>query len=390
MDAFSTPPPAGTLTPTHCPNPACPFHQPRKGWRYKKAGSFLRQPRPSVGDEGANQPGPKEQVQRFRCLHCGRHFSASTYAVTYWLRLRHLLIPIAQLAVSGAGLRQIARSLGISHSTVGRHLARAARQCLLLHSNFLTDNPLDESVAVDGFETFEYSQAFPCHLHLAIGRESWLIQGFLDSPLRRKGRMTVRQKKERERLETTLGRPDPKAVETDMGLLIEELLDRVRPGQALHLFSDEHPAYARAIRRIEERRGIRIDHGTISSRAARTPQNPLFVINATDAFLRHSQANHRRETLAASKRRQMGIERLAVFMVWRNLIKRQFEDGRVESSAMLGGWTDRMWHWGMVFRRRLFRTHIILPRRWGEYYDRMVKTLIYGERQVVHACKYAH
>ena len=376
MDIFSTPAPSGTESPDHCPNEACPYHRPRPGWAYKKAGFFRR-----------SSDGRK--IQRFRCLECGRFFSSVTFATTYWLRLRHLLIPIAQLAVSGAGLRQIARTLGVSHSTVARHIGRAARHCLLLHSTFINRHPLTESCAVDGIETYEYSQYFPCHYHLASGRDSWLIHGFLDSPLRRKGRMTPRQKKIRALLEKKLGRPDPKAVEIDMGFLVEDLLDRVLEDRQLELHSDEHPAYKRAIDGIVSRRGDVLDHETISSKAARTSENPLFVINAFDSFLRHSQANHRRETIAASKRRQMGLERLAVFMVWRNLVKRRFENGPDESSAMVGGWTDRRWGWGDVFEGRLFLNHVQLPRRWDEYYWRRVKTLIYGDRQVEHRCKYA-
>ena len=166
--------------------------------------------------------------------------------------------------------------------------------------------------------------------------------------------------------------------------------DRVPKGRRLDLRSDEHPAYERAIKTIRNDLGDVIEVETISSRAARTSDNPLFVINATDAFLRHSQANHRRETMAASKRRQMGIERLAVFVVWRNLVKRRFENGPVESSAMVGGWADRMWSWGDVFRRRMFRREVMLPRRWDEYYERRVETRVYGPRQVWHGCKYAY
>jgi transposase-like protein len=376
MNVFSTPVPTGTDEPDRCPNEACPCHKPTKTWAYKKAGFFRR------SSDG-------RRIQRFRCLECGRYFSSVTFATTYWLRLRHLLIPIAQLAVSGAGLRQIGRTLGVSHSTVGRHIGRAARHCLLLHSTFLNRHPLTESVAVDGIETYEYSQYFPCHFHLAQGRDTWLIYGFLDSPLRRKGSMTPHQKRMRALLEEKLGRPDPKAVERDMGYLVEDLLDRVPKDRRLDLRSDGHPAYKRAIGRILGERGDVIYWDTISSRAARTSKNPLNVINATDSFLRHSQANHRRETIAASKRRQMGLERLAVFMVWRNLVKRRFENGPVESSAMVGGWAERMWGWGDVFVRRLFRSEVVLPRRWDEYYERRVRTLIYGDRQVLHTCKYA-
>jgi len=376
MDIFSTPPPTGTDSPGNCPNEACHAHRGRPGWSYKKAGFFRR-----------SSDGKK--IQRFRCLECGRFFSSVTFSTTYWLRLRHLLVPINQMAVSGAGLRQIARTLGVSHSTVMRHIGRAARHSLLLHSNFLAANPLKEAVAVDGIESYEYSQYFPCHYHLASGPDSWLLYGFLDSPLRRKGRMTPAQKKKRAQLEKRYGRPDPKAVERDMGLLVEEMLDRLSENRRLQLRSDEHPAYTRAIAGIVGRRGDVIDWGRTSSRAARTTANPLFVINATDMFLRHSQANHRRETIAASKRRQMGLERLAVFMVWRNLVKRRFENGPDESSAMVAGWTEQRWDWGEVFRGRLFVNHVQLPRRWDEYYWRRVKTVVYGDRQVEHRCKYA-
>ncbi len=38
------------------------------------------------------------------------------------------------------------------------------------------------------------------------------------------------------------GCPDPKAVEMDMGLLVEGLLDRVLEGRRLEFHSDEYPA----------------------------------------------------------------------------------------------------------------------------------------------------
>ena len=201
--------------------------------------------------------------------------------------------------------------------------------------------------------------------------------------------MTSAQRIRRGELEARLGRPDGKSVEVEMGNLLLDMLDRVSGGRRLEIHSDEHPAYKRAIRKLSRELGDVIVHKTVSSRAARTSSNRLFVINATDAFLRHSQSNHRRETISASKRRQMGLERLSLFVVWRNLVKRRFENGAVESSAMRGGWSDRLWSWGDVFRDRLFRNHIVLPRRWNEIYCRRVKTSAYGSRQVEHSCNYA-
>ena len=85
--------------------------------------------------------------------------------------------------------------------------------------------------------------------------------------------------------------------------------------QALELHSDEHPAYPRALRRLTD---WSIRHHRISSLAARTPQNPLFPVNLLDLLLRHNSANHKRETIAFSKRGQSAVERAALLLVWRN------------------------------------------------------------------------
>ena len=73
------------------------------------------------------------RIQRFRCPHCRRTFSAATFTTTYWLRLRHLFLAIGALSVEGGALRQITRLLHISRNTVLRHLARAGRHCLPFH-----------------------------------------------------------------------------------------------------------------------------------------------------------------------------------------------------------------------------------------------------------------
>jgi len=44
----------------------------------------------------------------------------------------------------------------------------------------------------------------------------------------------------------------------------------------------------------------------------------LFKINLPDTILRHGQANHKRETIAASKRRQGSSERMVIFLTWRD------------------------------------------------------------------------
>jgi len=368
-----------SFRPPHCPNRACPFYTPTRRWPYRREGFYAR----------ASSPAP---VQRFRCTHCGRKFSATTFSVSYYLKRPQLLPKVADLSVHGAGLRQIGRALAIPHATVALHLARAGRHCLLFHRRLLRSLPLTEPLVVDGFETFEFSQYFPFHLNLAAGAHSWFLYHFTDSPLRRKGRMRPAQKRRRAELEATLGRPDPKAVETGIVELLLPLLPLVPTPPAppcLVVHSDDHPAYPRALRRLHALSACpQIDHRITSSLVRRTQSNPLFPVNLADLLLRHCSANHRRETIAFSKRRQAALERLAVFTVWRNCIKWKREQKRGETAAMELGLLDRRWAWREVFRRRLFPRREELPDPWWSYYWRQVKTPAL-EKQTDHALGYA-
>lgn len=262
---------------------------------------------------------------------------------------------------------------------------------MLVHREMVKDRLGREPIVIDGFETFEYSQFFPFHLNLAVGSKSWFVYHFTDSPLRRKGTMTSDQRRRREDLERTLGRPDPKAVETGIVDLLRPLLVR-RTGSTLEFFlhSDDHPAYRMALRRLRHQPGVpSIRHQVTSSTRRRTTSNPLFPVNLADLLLRHGQAGHRRETIAFSKRRQGAIERLAIFTVWRNAVKRRREREAGMTAAIAAGILDRPWRWQDVFRARRFPTPRLLPGPWWAYYWRRVKTLPLGAGQTEHRLKYA-
>jgi hypothetical protein len=292
----------------------------------------------------------------------------------------------------GPGLRQSARILGTSHTTVSRLVERAGRHCSLFHRRLLRGALFLEPLVIDGFESFEFSQFFPFHANLAAGARSWFIYHFTDSPLRRKGAMSAAQRQRRAQLEHDLGRPDPKTVEQGIFALLRPLLTHV-PAPRLRLYSDDHPAYRRALRHLrrEAPQGLRIDHHVTPSTQRRTQSNPLFPVNLADLLLRHGCANHRRETIAFSKRRQAALERLAIFTVWRNCIKRRRErqPRSGPTAAMVAGLDHHPWTWRRVLGRRLFPAHAELPPEWEAYYWRQVKTLALGARQTVHARKYA-
>jgi transposase-like protein len=305
-----------------------------KPWRFKKKGFFYRDQKP-------------HRIQRYLCHHCGRNFSSQTFSTHYWLRRPDLLESLFYRLVACSGFRQIAREMHVSKTTIQRLSERLGRHCLLFHERLRPREAPSEPLVLDGFRTFEHSQYWPFDLNLLVGTSHY-VYGFNDAELRRSGTMRPSQRVKRAILEEKYGRPDPQATRKR----VEELLRRVLPpGSRTILRSDEHRAYPQAMRRIRNRT---FHHETTSSRVSRTAQNPLFPVNLADLLLRHSSANHKRETIAFSKRRQSALYRVAIWVVWRNYIKDRSENRRDGPPAKGLGLIRRAFDVNEILGERLF------------------------------------
>ncbi|MEZ5066379.1 MAG: hypothetical protein R3B81_16755 [bacterium] len=293
-----------------------------------------------------------------------------------------LLEVVFHRLVACSGYRQISRELGVAHTTVMRIAQRLARHCLLYHCHHARKLKISETVVVDGFETFAHSQFYPCHLNLAVGGGSHFTYSFTEAELRRKGRMTEWQRARRAELEALYGRPDPRAIEKSIATLVTTL--PVVSGTVLRVHSDEHRAYPRALQRVP----TPIEHSVTSSRVARVPSNPLFPVNLADLLLRHSSSNHKRETIAFSKTMQSVIDRLAIFVVWRNWAKSFSERLQDATPAMRIGLARKKHTLAEILDERHFVSRITLPVPWYGYYRRQVATRPRG-RGRPHRLRYA-
>jgi hypothetical protein len=325
------------------------------GWSWSHWGSYSRRCEPRV-------------IPRFRCGHCRSAFSSQTFSTTYYLKRPELLEPAFQRVIACSGYRQIAREAKCDPTSIMGQTARLGRHALLfLHANRPT-KPLTEPVVIDGFESFAFSQYHPLHLNLAVGDPSHFTYGFTLAELRRKGRMTSAQRRRRTWIEREFGRPSPKAVEDGM---VDLMRLAARGATEVTARSDEHPAYPRAFRRLT---GCAVHHECTPSVQARTPKNPLFPVNLIDLLLRHNSANHKRETIAFSKRHQSVIERAAILILWRNYMKQFSERNGGGTPAMRIGIRERPLTVKEVLKDRLFPTHVRLPQPWADYYLRKVPT----------------
>jgi transposase-like protein len=356
------------LRPPFCPTPQCDSRRNPQPWRFKKKGFFLRDLKP-------------QRIQRYLCLHCRRNFSSQTFATDYWLRRGDLLEPVFHRLVSCSGLRQIARESGVSHSTIRRLGERLGRHCLLFHETLRPKEVPTEPLVLDGFRTFEHSQYWPMDLNLLIGT-SHFVYGFNDAELRRSGTMRPSQRAKRQALEERFGRPDPQAARKQ----VEELLGRIVPqGAEATIRSDEHQAYPLAMKGLRDRR---FHHDATSSKLARTTSNPLFPVNLADLLLRHSSANHKRETIAFSKRRQGALYRAAIWTVWRNYIKSRSENRRDAPPATELGLIERALSVSGILAKRCFPDRVGIS-GWLEscYFGRIPTRAI--ANCVAHTARYA-
>jgi hypothetical protein len=293
------------------------------------------------------------------------------------MRRPDLLEPVFHGEVSGSGHRQIARQHGVSHATIQRCTERLGRHCILVHETFrrrARERLSSEPVVMDGLGTFAGGQYWPLEITGLIGAKSYYSHDFTVSEQRRSGSMTVSeqrrsgsmtdaQKRRRADYEKRLGRPDSRALLRDL----TDLLAASLPAEGrVELRTDDHKAYPRALRRLD---GPQVEHLTTSSKAPRTPKNPLFAVNTHHMFLRHSAANQKRETIAFSKRIQAVIYRHSIFQVWQNLVKPAAErDPARRTPAQRLGVSDRRWTIGELLAIRRLPTRTRLRKRVADSY----------------------
>ena len=355
------------FVPPHCPNPDCRHHADPEGWRYGPFGWFERKAKP-------------RRIRRFRCRTCRRTFSTQTFDPTYYLKRPELQAPLFEGLVACSGFRQLGRSLKASGVTMQRQSERLGRHSLLYLQSRGPRAPVTEPLVVDGLHSFEYSQYWPFELNVAVGGESGYTYAFTESELRRSGSMRPDQKRRRDELEARHGRPDPGATRKAIVALMKLACPKA---QDLRVLTDEHQDYPPAFRELPHR----IDHERYSSRRSRTFGNPLQAVDHLDRMFRHSGANHKRETIAFSKRRQNAMERAAVTITWMNFVKRRQEkDLDSPTPAQELGLTDHALGVAEILNRRLFVSLVPLPGPMKDVYWRRIPTrqIPNGRRHALH------
>src|SRR5262245_7144405 len=352
--------------PPFCPWPDCAGHgRSARAFRFDRHGSYSTARRP--------------KIPRFRCRICRRSFSRQSFATSYYLKRPELLVPAAAGLVAGSAHRQIARSLGCAPSTITRLSARLGRHALLLQALALEHlrGRLAEPVAADHFETFEFSQDCPFGVLTLVGSASWFVFGLDPAPHARAGKVTQMQAA---RLRTRPQRPRRGGYRGSFRRGLDLLLPLAPDGHGLVLACDGREQYLEAARVHRMRQRLRLEvhpnpvrgpKGTPRSPQARARDRALYPVDQLHALVRHTRADHKRETIAFGRRLNAIMERLFLMVAWRNFIKGRSERRPDPTTpAMRLALADRPWTWRRLLARRLFPGRVGLPRVWRDLYQR--------------------
>jgi len=156
------------------------------------------------------------------------------------------------------------------------------------------------------------------------------------------------------------------------------------------LHTDGHRAYRQGLAKHPQRNRFRHlifpnpprpHKGAPRSPEARERDSAMFAVDLLHGLLRHSNAHHRRETIAFGRRLNALMERAFVTVVWRNMVKACSErttERKKITPAMALGMTDAPWSWSKVLAQRLFPARLDLPPAWQTIYRRQITTAAVG------------
>jgi hypothetical protein len=258
---------------------------------------------------------------------------------------------------AGSAHRQISRSVHCAKTTVTRQAERLGRHAILFQARSLERlHQIREPIVHDHFETFIGRQDRALGIGTAVGSNSWFIYDVDPAPHRGSGR-----------------RAQPKDAPPSSGhrsyvasirRTLEALLSRVSAQDRLHGIVDGRVDYRAAVRTPAIRDRVRFSvhpnpkrgpKGSPRTAEAIARDAAMFPVDQLHQLIRHTCADHKRETISFGRRLESILGRAHLIAVWKNFIKSRSERKPDRTTpAMRLGLADSRWRWERVLTRRLF------------------------------------
>lgn len=320
--------PAMRFEPPFCPDSACPTRA-SAAFRWRRDGLFRRR-------------CDARRVQRFRCLVCGRRFSAQTFRLDFRQHRPRLNGAIFGALVSKVNHRQTARMLRTNRKTVERRVRawgpalREYHGCMLERAR--RRSGLHGPWTLDELETYEHDRRLqPVTLPILLHWRYSFILHAETAPLPARGRLSALDRKRKIARERQHG--PRRSGSNEAVARCFAAWRRVHGGGPAELVTDRKSSYPRLFRScFGAERGA---HLRVSSQEPRNRRNPLFTINHNLAMLREHVSRLARRTWAASKLRQRLDCHLWIWIAWRNYLRGITNRAKRTTPAMAIGLDDK-------------------------------------------------
>jgi hypothetical protein len=300
-----------------------------------------------------------KRIPRAKCNACGRTCSRQTFSTSYYLKRRDLPVQIAAGLVACSAHRQIARTARCSKTSVTRQAERLGRHAILFHARCLENLvKIGEPVVHDHHETFIGRQDHALGVGTAVGARSWFLYDLDPAPHKGSGRRPDRLSAPR----VSASAPYVRSI----GRTLRALLSKISASDRLELITDGRTDYQEAAKSHPQRvrlssypNPIRGAKGSSRSAEAIARDHAMFPVDSLHQMIRHSCADHKRETIAFGRRLESIVGRMQLMAVWKNFIKARSERKPDRTTpAMRLELADSRWEWERLFTRRLFPARI--------------------------------
>lgn len=287
---------------TGCPNSECSYYQTLLFC--KKDGHYFRK-------------DDSRKVQRFKCQHCLRKFSASTHTLEWKQKKRRVNNSLFKILASGVSMRRSALVLRIHRTTVERKLRYLAQRSRIDQKEFLNKISADKTnhLQFDDLITTEHTKLKPLSITLAVDAKRRFILGTSVSQIPAFGHLSALSKHKYGKRKSTHKEH------------LYELLERIAPfvAKEAKIESDEHHLYAPAVARFfpmanyyqyKGGRGAIVGQGELK----KLRRDPLFILNHTCAMLRANINRLIRKTWCTTKDPRRLEDHLAIYIAFHNLV----------------------------------------------------------------------
>lgn len=319
--------PAGKIAfdPERCPWRSCARHADPSPGFFVRYGSYRSRVSPF-------------RIPRFRCRTCGRTFSYQTFQLEYRLRKTRFDEVLLRDFASGVSLRQSARTLGLSLSTVEARFVLFGRHCLDAQENVLAEWRPKGNFQFDEIETFEHHRTLkPLTVGLLVSGDSGFLVETAVGRLRSRAGASEKSRKRREVFEAREGRRP-----NESRAVVRACLGRLGEGGPWDLVTDKKPLYGRVVGEILREDPALGVHWTVSGRGSKGPTSPLFWVNHTAAKVRYGMARLIRRSWCASKKRERLRMHLAIYWMWHNAWRWKTNKVRHTPGMEEGLWNRRL------------------------------------------------